>query len=299
MIEPIDQGLVFNIQRYSTQDGPGLRTTVFLKGCPLSCSWCHNPESQARGQELIFRPERCLGCGDCLEACPTGAADPAADPRPDCLACGKCAEVCPSAARELIGQAMTVAEVMTEIMKDRDFYEESGGGVTFSGGEPLAQPGFLLSLLRACRDEEIPAAVDTSGAASWEAFEAVRPLVDLFLYDLKLMDDGLHKLYVGTSNRPILDNLKRLALAGENILVRCPVIPGVNDGPDHIDVMGRFVARLPGDIPIKLLGYHRTGLNKHHLLGRSGEPFDTDLPGQDLLSGLALNLSRMGLDVTI
>ncbi len=296
-------GVVFNIMRYSTQDGPGLRTTVFLKGCPLECAWCHNPESQTLGREVIFRPERCLGCGECVEACPQAAIVPGPEGlvtrSEDCLGCGVCAEVCPAEAREAVGETMSVAGVMAEIIKDRAFYEESGGGVTFSGGEPLAQPEFLAELLAACRVEEVPTAVDTSGAAPWEVFDRIRSEVDLFLYDLKLMDDSRHRRYTGASNRPILDNLRRLALAGERVLVRVPVIPGVNDDEDNLDRLGLFVAGLPGVNEIKLLPYHDTGRDKYRLLGRPGEPFQARTPEVRELENIAARLKRLGVTVYV
>ena len=235
--------MVFNIQRYSIHDGPGIRTTAFLKGCPLACAWCHNPESLRPMPEVVFRAERCLKCGWCVKACPRAAISlDSSGWRRDasrCDGCGACATVCPSEAVEVIGRRMTVAEVLAEVEKDRIFYSESGGGITVSGGEPLAQPDFLAGLLSACRQKGLHTVVDTSGCAPWATFERILPDTCLFLYDLKHLDDDVHQRWTGVSNVQILDNLARLAETGAAIEVRMPVVPGVNDSDEHLDRLGR------------------------------------------------------------
>jgi pyruvate formate lyase activating enzyme len=296
-------GTVFNIMRYSVADGPGLRTTVFLKGCPLRCVWCHNPESQAMQPQFIHRVERCLGCGDCIEACPQRAIS--RGPKglvtdyKACLLCGQCLEACPSQAREIFGRQMSVDEVMDEVIRDLPFFEQSGGGVTFSGGEPLMQPEFMLGLLKACREEEIHTALDTSGCVSYEVFQRVAPYVDLYLYDLKTMDPVKHKKYVGIDNQIILQNLTRLVKDGKRVLVRIPLIPGINDNPGDMERTGDFLLSLDSGLEVELLPYHCTASEKYRLLGMKA--FVPPVPDRDAdqLLALANILKLKGLEVHI
>ena len=269
--KPVVSGLVSHIQRYSIQDGPGIRTTVFLKGCPLRCAWCHNPENRVPQPEVVAIEGRCIRCGECVPVCPAEAADSAitpAGPRAACQRCGACVDACPAGARVLVGQAMSVPEVLTEICRDQVFYEDSGGGVTFSGGEPLAQPEFLSSALAACRRRGIHTAIDTCGYAPTSQFLAIAPLADLFLYDLKFMDDALHCKFTGVSNQAIIENLEHLARLGRAIWIRIPLIPGVNDHDFELDTMARFIAALPGVQQVNLLPYHMIGIHKFARIGQ-------------------------------
>jgi pyruvate formate lyase activating enzyme len=278
----LSSGLVFDIRRFSVHDGPGIRTTVFLKGCPLQCAWCHNPESQSPHAEVIMRPGRCLCCGACVEACPEDAIRLDADgPQTDldrCEQCGLCTDACFSGARELAGRELSAAQVMEAIERDRPFYDESGGGVTFSGGEPLMQPEFLRELLSACRNAEIRTALDTCGYAPWAVLDRVRNYVDLFLYDVKILDDVRHRMLTGVSNQVILANLRALSEHGHAIILRLPLVPGINDGADNIRKTGALAAGLPTLVQVELLPYHRIGVEKYDRLARPYPLPDTEPP---------------------
>ncbi len=331
-------GAVFDIMRFAVHDGPGLRTTVFLKGCPLRCLWCHNPESQSPAPELVLREERCIGCGDCVRVCPTGAAgrartptrstsptaapDPArflgpAEPpggvAPECRDCGECTRACPSTAREMVGKTMTAAEVLAEVEKDRVFYDQSGGGVTVSGGEPLAQPDFLVELLTLLKARGFRTCVDTSGFAAPGVLEAVASLVDAFLYDLKHLDDETHRRLTGVSNAPVLANLGRLAglPAGPALAVRIPVIPGHNDDDENLARTGRFLSSLGGagassdrrgravSPPVTLLPYHKAGVEKYRRLGKVYPLSGVEPPSEARMEEIAGKLRDFGLDVRV
>jgi len=264
-------GYVFRIARSSVHDGPGIRTTVFLKGCPLRCTWCHSPESQSPQPELFYREDRCIRCLECVDHCQLGAIS-AVDGRPTvdgevCRWCGDCADACPSGARTQAGSVMTESRVLQEIERDTVFYDQSGGGVTFSGGEPMMQPDFLVALLDGCRKRRIHTAVDTCGAASAETLSRVADRTDLFLFDLKHIDAARHRHVTGSSNTQILDNLAALAARGSNVVVRFPLIPGVNDDPGDVERLGRFVAST-GLSRIDVLPYHRSGTGKYPATGR-------------------------------
>jgi pyruvate formate lyase activating enzyme len=295
-------GIVFDIKRFSIHDGPGIRTTVFLKGCPLRCWWCHNPEGQARQPELFLRPERCIGCGACLEVCEHGAISQDGErmvtDRACCTDCGVCAEVCYAEAREVVGREMTVVEVMDAIERDSAFYDQSGGGVTFSGGEPLTQPIFLGELLRACKAATLHTTLDTCGFAPWDIVESVRGDVDLFLYDLKLIDDVRHRKVTGVSNARILENLRRLSRKGHRIVLRVPIIPGINDDEETVHAIGAFAADLPSLERVELLPYHRIGQGKYGQLGKTCPMLETDPPSEDRMAEIARMLGSRGLSVS-
>jgi pyruvate formate lyase activating enzyme len=266
------RGLIFDIRRFSIHDGPGIRTTVFFKGCPLRCLWCHNPESQSPYPELITQPRRCTLCEECLQVCPNGAifrdGDLILTDREKCQLCQACARTCHAEARQITGQEMSTAQVVAEILRDIPFFEQSGGGVTFSGGEPLFQPEFLTRLLRECKEYEIHTALDTCGFAPFSILDGIRALVDLFLFDLKHLDNARHQELTGVPNQQILENLELLSRLGHQIYLRIPLIPGLNDDPVHLHALARYAADLPGVLRVDLLPYHPTGLEKYTRLDK-------------------------------
>jgi len=276
-------GVIFNVQRHSTEDGPGIRTTVFLKGCPMRCPWCHNPEGMSPPPELVWYALRCIGDRDCLAACPRDALTLTPQgmviDREACDACGKCEEACPAAALEVIGKARTLEDVASEALRDRVFYEKSGGGVTLSGGEPGMQLLFSLALMASLKQEGIHVAVDTCGSLLPERFRALVDPADLVLYDLKIMDHALHKEYTGVDLARVLANVEWLAETGKPLWVRTPVIPGYTDTEENIRAIARFIAeKLPNAERYDLLAFNNTCEAKY---GRLGKPYS--LAGAGLL----------------
>jgi len=267
------KGIIFDIKRYAIHDGPGIRTTVFFKGCPLRCPWCHNPEGQELQPEIMWQANRCaLECTACVSVCPQMAVKKEGRivliDRQKCDLCGQCVEVCLYEALQIVGREVTVEEVMAEIEKDRIFYDESGGGVTFSGGEPLFQPEFLEALLDACRQRNIQTAVDTCGYVSSEVMERIAQKADLFLYDLKIIDDLKHREYTGVSNKPIFENLKMLVKKKKPVIIRIPLISGINDDQPNIKATANFLHSLNSLKEVNLLPYHKGGAEKYRKLGK-------------------------------
>ena len=304
-------GTIFDIKKFSIHDGSGIRTTVFFKGCPLRCVWCHNPEGQEMSAEIMFFPDRCSVCGNCVSVCPNQAIvlkDAGCEitrvcpERKKCVACGACVKACPRGAREVAGRVVTSDELIREIMKDVVFYDSSGGGVTFSGGEPLLQPDFLLALLRECKEREIHTAVDTCGFVKWETLSSIIPYADLILYDLKCMDSDMHYELTGRGNEEILENLRRLSKANCNVIVRFPLIPGINDNDENITCMGEFVLSLRhgGRLPrVDILPYHKMGLDKYLRLGRAYSlPYVTQ-PKDEMVHSVQERFGKFGLEVGI
>lgn len=289
----METGLISNIQRYSLHDGPGIRTTVFLKGCPLRCAWCHNPENISPRPQLRVIQTLCLQCGQCRTACPRGADSQA------CEACRQCLPACPTSARVLVGSVMTLEELMELILKDRIFFEDSQGGVTFSGGEPLFQSEFLKSLLLACRQSGLHTTVDTCGFTRWPQMAELVPWTNLFLYDLKLMDERRHQEFCGASNRPILDNLRQLSQVHDHIWIRIPLLPGLNDGPEELDAMAHLAAGLAGVRQVHLLPYHRLGQQKHPADSQAGRVSDLAPPSEETVQAAAARFAAFGLKTII
>ncbi len=253
--------------------------------------------------ELMLRPNLCIACEECLAVCPDGAITVAGGviitDRSKCTLCGKCVEVCTAEARAMVGREMTVDEVMAEIEKDISFYDQSGGGVTFSGGEPLLQPEFLLAILQACKQKGLHTALDTSGAAAWKVIERLRPYVDLFLYDLKALDDRVHREFTGVSNRLILANLRRLSEHGHNIILRLPLIPGVNDSPDTMAAIGSFAVSLPHLIGLEVLPYHQNGVEKYHRLEKEYALEGIAPPSKEKVESIAEVLRSYRLNIQV
>lgn len=276
-------GTIFNIQKYSIHDGPGIRTTVFLKGCSLRCWWCHNPESLNEKQEIIFLEKKCINCRDCEKICEVGAIEFTNGGlyrnKEKCSLCGKCTDICPSEALEYIGKEMTIDEVIREIEKDEVFYEESSGGVTFSGGEPLLQIDFLDSIITSLKEKGTHVVIDTSGYVPWENIDRIKDNVDLFLYDIKHMNNEAHKKFTGVSNIRILDNLKRLSINGSKIWVRVPVIPGINDDDSNILSICEYLLSINLK-DVFLLPYHNIAYHKYEELDMSYKLLDV-LPPKD------------------
>ena len=263
--------LTFNLQQFSTEDGPGIRTTVFMKGCPLRCAWCHNPEGVSPQRDLMWHDTRCIAARECLRFCPENALTLTPRgmviDRARCTVCGKCADACPAAALEAIGKWCTADELMNELLKDRVFYETSGGGITFSGGEPMMQVDFLCEVLPHCKDAGLHIALDTCGVAAWEQYARVLPWVDLVLLDLKIMDAARHQAATGVANNLILDNARRIAAARKPMWIRTPVIPGYSGARANIAAIAQFIRdALPTVERWDLLAYTNLGKPKYHRL---------------------------------
>lgn len=295
-------GIIFNIQRYSVQDGPGVRTTVFMKGCPLRCLWCSNPESQRPHPEVSHRNTLCTKCGRCLEACPRDAISLCQTGirinRSKCDNCGLCVPVCYPGAIEVLGREATVDEVLVEAKKDALFYRNSGGGVTVSGGEPLGQPDFVAELLCRCQDAGLHTTIDSCGYAPPEALKAVLPYADLVLFDVKHMQEEPHRKATAVSNRRILSNALAIASAGVSMTMRLPLIPGINDSEENVRCTARFAQEL-GVRRLDLLPYHRFGTSKYTNLDRRYRLDGLTSPADELVEHLKAMLEDMGLECRV
>ncbi len=295
-------GIVFDVQRCSFHDGPGIRTTVFFKGCPLRCRWCHNPEGIVPVPEILADAARCLGCGSCRAACPRPGGPLGRGRRlgeDGCLACGRCAEACPSGARRISGRIWSVGELLADVRKDLAVFEESGGGVTFSGGEPMLQPAFLRSCLEACRAEGLHTAIETCGSAAREVALSIAERADLLLWDVKHLDPNQHRELTGAPLEPILANLRAVSGLGVPIWLRVPVIPDLNDGPENLRAVARLAAELPSVLRVSLLPYHRAASRKRERLGRDDVLAGVTTPTPERMQELAELFAATGRETTI
>ena len=307
-------GLVYDIQGYSVHDGPGIRTTVFLKGCPLSCPWCHSPESQSFKPQVCLKKTSCMGldaCSHCLDACAVGAlqapgeTSEAAKAAPSfhhskCTDCGACVDACPPKALYVCGRSYTVEEALTRVLRDRPFYEASGGGVTLSGGEPLCQPDFAESFLRSCKKAGLSTALDTTGYAPREAVDRAMPYTDLFLYDLKHLDSAAHQRACGVPNEVILDNARYIASSGGKLQIRIPLIPLFNDTEENLRATARFCRELGDTVAtVQLLPYHTLGVSKYERLGYDGKVFAAQPMSDERAEELSGAFRDEGLPVVI
>jgi pyruvate formate lyase activating enzyme len=300
----MSESLIFDIKRYAINDGPGIRVVIFFKGCNLHCAWCHNPESISPDVEKMFAPARCIRCGSCVEVCPEKAitltaegivTDPAL-----CNVNGRCAEVCPARAIEMSGRVMSVDEIMEAVEKERVFFDHSNGGVTFSGGEPLVHLPILKQLLDECGRRHIHRAVDTAGHVSMAALLDIAARTDLFLYDLKMMDSDLHRKWTGAPNDKILQNLTALAETGAEIIIRIPLMGGINDTEENIELTAQFVAGLAGKKKdVNILPYHKIAQNKYMKLGRSESFGMFEEPGKETLERVIGQFAEHGIKATV
>ena len=292
-------GLVFDIKKFAIHDGPGIRTTVFLKGCPLSCLWCHNPESISPEPEISFVPDRCIGCGLCVEACRHGARrikDGAIlFDRSRCVVCGECARACPAEATELVGEHRDVEDVWAEVAADKPFYDRSGGGLTVSGGEPLAQFEFTLALAQRAKQEGVHVCLDTSGRAFEEQVRTIAPLVDLFLYDIKETDWERHKRHTGVGNKRILANLRVLDGLGRPTVLRCPIVPGVNLRDGYLAELAELCGSLTNCHGLHVMPYHDLAAGKYARFALQRPERSVREPDEEEVEAWITELRRLGV----
>ena len=307
------QGTVFNIQRFSIHDGPGIRTTVFLKGCSMACFWCHNPEGRHFFPELLYDAQRCIVCGECARVCSRQAHEITDGEhlfhRERCETAGECVQVCYSEALELTGSSMTVSQIMNEVLRDRAFYENSGGGVTLSGGEPALSHGFSFAILKQCKAEGLHTAIETCGNYPWQNLTKLLPVTDLFMMDIKLMDSGKHRQVTRASNKLLLENARRLACTDKALVFRTPIIPGVNDNPEEFRAIVSAVSELikirqthcvdnvpASDIEYELLPFHKLAGDKYRKLDMVYRVSEMQPPTQENMKMLLEIAAEMGVE---
>jgi len=293
---------VFDIKRFAVHDGPGIRTTLFLKGCPLNCRWCHNPEGIAPDRQLWYFPNQCLKCGDCLSVCPEDALSlhdgGIQIHRDKCISCGKCTEICPTEALHFLGRTMDLDEIEEELLKDLPFFEESGGGITLSGGEPLKRIEEAAQILERMNRRGIHTAVESSLFVSHSSLKSILPFVDYFLADLKLIDSDEHSLYTDVPNEKILDNIRLLAETEKDVLIRIPLIPGFTDGIANLEGIGDFLNSLNRALPVELMNFNPLARDKFRILGRPYEPAGVDKPfSREDMDRFREILNRKGIQV--
>ena len=296
-------GRIVEIKRFAVHDGPGIRTTIFLKGCPLACRWCHNPESISPRPEIGLLMKKCVGCRRCAAACPNGAHlfrdGVHVFDRSKCTACGRCVDACLPGALEYYGRDISVEAAVAAVLEDKTFYANSGGGCTLSGGEPLLQAEFCGEVCRQLREAGVHCAVDTAGAVPWESFQAVLPYVDLFLFDLKHVDSQSHRECTGVSNERILENLRRLSESGVPIEIRLPLIPGINDAAADLRAVAEFLCGLENISGLRVLPYHALARSKYAAIGRPDTMPDAPTPDAAELANAVATLRRSGLNTVI
>ena len=298
------KGTVFNIQRYSIQDGPGIRTTVFLKGCPLRCAWCSNPESQNAKPEVAHRDSLCIRCGRCTDVCPQKAISTDENgifiDRQLCKSCARCVDACPQGALKMYGVTMTSAEVFQQVRKDAEFYRGSGGGVTVSGGEPLFQPDFVAALLKLCRDNGIETCIETCGLAKTDALNKVLPYLSQVLFDIKLADSNDHLKWTQAPNEAIVRNLRIVAASGIPLIIRIPLIPGINDTEDELRKIAEIISEnVKKPVKVNLLPYHKFGMGKYQMLDREYQLGELDTQTKDQLQEAKQLIESYGFECDI
>jgi pyruvate formate lyase activating enzyme len=299
-----NKALIFDIKKFAIHDGIGIRTTVFFKGCPLNCWWCHNPESLSSKPELVLFKNKCIGCGGCFKVCPQKAHEILPDNKrvyhkEKCLLCGKCRDICYAEALVMQGRKVTVEEVMVELRKDIPFYKNSGGGITLSGGEPMYQHVFVQALLKQCKSEGLHTIIDTCGYTSWKNFRKVLPYLDSVLYDLKHINEVKHKLYTGVSNKLILKNLEEIGNYGLPITIRIPIIPGINDSKEYITSTALYLLEVKNIVKVELLPYHNLAESKYIRLGKEYKLKELAPPSKEDVNKIAEWIRSFGLKVQV